>query len=100
MASCYVVGWRPKSSPMPSSTTLVGTLASVLTISAFAPQVIRSWRTKSTRDLSYGTASLLVLQSAAWLGYGALIRDPAITITNGVTLTCTLLILAAKWRYG
>jgi MtN3 and saliva related transmembrane protein len=85
---------------MPDTPAVVGTIASVLTISAFIPQALRSWRTKSTKDLSYGTVVLLVSQSAAWLSYGVLLRDPALMITNSVTAVCALLILTAKLRFG
>jgi MtN3 and saliva related transmembrane protein len=85
---------------MPSSVAIAGAVATVLTISAFVPQVFRSWHTKSTRDLSYGTLVLLVSQSAAWLGYGVLLRDPALMITNTVVCLFSILILIAKWRYG
>ena len=85
---------------MPSLLVSVGTVASLLTISAFIPQAFRSWRTKQTRDLSYGTLVLLVSQSIAWLSYGILLRDPALIVTNAVTCMCALLIFAAKWRFG
>ena len=85
---------------MPKLVTVVGSLASLLTISAFLPQVIRSWTTRSTRDLSYGTLMLLVAQSIAWLSYGMLLRDAALMVTNSVTCVFAVLILAAKFRFG
>lgn len=85
---------------MPDTSTIAGTVASALTISAFFPQALRSWKTRSTRDLSYGTVLLLVLQSAAWLTYGLLLKDPALIVTNSVTLLCALAILGAKVKYG
>lgn len=85
---------------MPTAVTVVGGLATLLTISAFVPQVIRSWRTGNTRDLSYGTLLLLVAQSIAWLSYGILLRDAALMITNSVTCAFILLILVAKLRFG
>jgi MtN3 and saliva related transmembrane protein len=85
---------------MPKLVTVVGSLASLLTISAFLPQVIRSWTTRSTRDLSYGTLTLLVAQSVGWLSYGVLLRDPALIVTNGAVCVFAILILAAKFRFG
>ena len=85
---------------MPNHVAVVGAVASLLTISAFVPQVIRSWRTRSTRDLSYGTLTLLVSQSIAWLTYGVLLRDPALIITNSVVCVFISLILAAKLRFS
>ena len=64
------------------------------------PQVIRSWTTKSTRDLSYGTLTLLVAQSVAWLSYGVLLGDPALMVTNGAVFVFGILILTAKFRFG
>jgi MtN3 and saliva related transmembrane protein len=84
---------------MSNHVAVVGALASLLTISAFVPQVIRSWRTRSTRDLSYGTLTLLVSQSIAWLSYGVLLRDFALIITNAVVCVFTILILVAKLRF-
>jgi MtN3 and saliva related transmembrane protein len=85
---------------MPNHVAVVGAVASLLTISAFVPQVIRSWRTRSTGDLSYGTLTLLVSQSIAWLSYGVLLRDPALIITNSVVCVFVILILAAKVRFS
>ena len=85
---------------MPSPTAVVGVVATLLTISAFMPQVFRSWRTKSTHDLSYATLILLVSQGAAWLSYGVLLGDLALMVTNSVVCVFAVLILVAKWRYG
>lgn len=85
---------------MPTAVTVVGGLATLLTISAFVPQVIRSWRSRNTRDLSYGTLLLLVAQSIAWLTYGILLRDAALMVTNSVTCAFIILILVAKVRFG
>ena len=85
---------------MTNLAAVVGGAASLLTISAFVPQVLRSWRTRSTRDLSHGTLVLLVSQSVAWLSYGVVLGDPPLVITNSVVGLCTMLILAAKFRFG
>jgi MtN3 and saliva related transmembrane protein len=85
---------------MPSPIAIVGTIASLLTISAFAPQVYRSWHTRSTHDLSYGTLILLVAQSVAWLTYGVLLTDPPLILTNAIVFAFAILILVAKRRFG
>lgn len=36
------------------STTLIGLAAGTLATAAFVPQVLRTWRTRSTRDISLG----------------------------------------------
>ena len=39
----------------------VGFLAAILTTSAFLPQVIKAWRTRSTKDVSVGMFLALVI---------------------------------------
>src|SRR3954451_15878723 len=56
-------------------TTLIGLLAATCTTGSFLPQVIRAWRTRSTRDVSALMFVLLVTGNALWLLYGALIGD-------------------------
>ncbi|HET6321137.1 MAG TPA: PQ-loop domain-containing transporter [Hyphomicrobium sp.] len=40
--------------------TIIGLLAATLTTVAYVPQVVKTWRTRSTHDLSFGMFALLV----------------------------------------
>lgn len=60
---------------MDSYVTLIGLAAAVLTTFAFLPQVIKTWRTKSTADISLGTFSALCIGISLRLIYGLLIGD-------------------------
>jgi len=81
-------------------TTLIGLLAATCTTGSFLPQVIRAWRTRSTRDVSALMFVLLVTGNALWLLYGALIGDLPIIVANLITITLVAIILALKLRYG
>jgi MtN3 and saliva related transmembrane protein len=81
-------------------TTLIGLIAATCTTGSFLPQVIRAWRTRSTRDVSAWMFVLLVTGNALWLLYGALIGDIPIVVANVVTLGLVVTILALKLRYG
>ena len=74
----------------------LGFLAGTLTALAFLPQVIKTWRTRSTGDLS---VAMLLAQSsgvALWIVYGVAIDSLPIILANTVTLTFTLILLAFK----
>jgi MtN3 and saliva related transmembrane protein len=74
----------------------LGFVAGTLTAVAFLPQVIKTWRTRSAGDLS---TSMLLAQSfgvALWIVYGVAIGSLPVIISNVVTLTLTLLLLAFK----
>jgi len=81
-------------------TTLIGLLAATCTTGSFLPQVIRAWRTRSTRDVSALMFVLLVTGNALWLLYGALIGDLPLVVANLITITLVGIILALKLRYG
>jgi MtN3 and saliva related transmembrane protein len=81
-------------------TTLIGLLAATCTTGSFLPQVIRAWRTRSTRDVSALMFVLLVTGNALWLLYGVLIGDLPLVVANLITITLVTIILALKLRYG
>ena len=72
--------------------TILGLAASACTMSAFVPQVVKTWRTRSSADLSVGMYALLTVGAALWLAYGLFIRDLPVVLTNGVTLALLLIV--------
>ena len=80
--------------------TLLGLLAGTLTTLAFAPQVVRAWRTRSTADLSLGMLVVLLSGVLLWLSYGVVRGDIAIIAANGVTAVLVGLILSIKKKSG
>ncbi len=78
---------------------LLGAIAGTLTTIAFVPQVVKTWRTRSTHDISLGMFALFSTGLVLWLIYGALIGSLPIVITNLVTLVLALTILFFKLRY-
>lgn len=65
---------------------IIGLVAASLTTFAFLPQAIKTWRSKSTHDLSPLMFSMLCLGILLWLIYGIVINDLTIILANGVTL--------------
>lgn len=75
-------------------------MAGVLTTSAFVPQAIKTWRTRSARDFSVALLVLLVVGNLLWLTYGALKGSMGLVAANVVTVPLTLFILIVKLRRG
>lgn len=65
---------------------LIGIVAGICTTLAFLPQVMKTWKTKSAKDLSLGMFSIFSLGVALWVYYGILIKDVPIILANGLTL--------------
>jgi lactoylglutathione lyase len=79
---------------------IIGLIAASLTTFAFLPQAIKTWKTKSTDDLSPTMFLLLSLGVLLWLTYGILINDLPIILANGVTIMLASTILYYIFKPG
>ncbi|MBF0552090.1 MAG: SemiSWEET transporter [Deltaproteobacteria bacterium] len=81
------------------SVTILGLVAGFLTTSAFLPQVIKIWKSKSSKDISFVTFLTLFLGAVSWLIYGVLIRAWPVILANGLTMVLVATIIVLKIRY-
>lgn len=79
--------------------TIIGYIAAFLTTVSFLPQVIRVWKTHSTKDLSLVMFLLFIAGLSFWLVYGILQHALPIILANGITLVLALIILTFKIIY-
>ena len=79
--------------------TLLGLFSSFLTVSAYLPQVLKSWKSKETKDLSLKTFGTFCVASSLWMVYGVLQEDLAIMITNAILLCFQVSLVYLKVRY-
>lgn len=84
---------------MKQLTETIGFVAAVLTTTAFVPQFIKVWKTRSTRDISMRMYLMLCMGIFLWLVYGIRLHSLPIILANGVTLGLTLAILALKLKH-
>ena len=77
----------------------IGLVAGLLTTTAFIPQVLKIYRTKSGKDISGRMFSLFSAGIVLWLVYGILLHSLPLILSNVVTLILSLTIIALKFRY-
>jgi MtN3 and saliva related transmembrane protein len=80
-------------------TQLLGLAAGMLTTVAFLPQVIKTWKTRSAKDLSLGMFLFFCLGVVLWLAYGVLVRDIPVIAANFLTLMLASTLLFFKLRF-
>jgi len=80
--------------------SMIGSVAGISTTGAFLPQVIRTWRTRSTRDISLGMFLLTTFGLVLWLVYGLEMDDWPLIVADAVSLLLVVTILGLKLRYG
>jgi MtN3 and saliva related transmembrane protein len=79
--------------------TIIGLMAAALTVVAFFPQLMKVWKTKSTRDISLGMFSIFCSGVFLWFVYGILMQDPPIIVANFLVFIQALIILMFKVKY-
>jgi MtN3 and saliva related transmembrane protein len=78
---------------------VLGLVAATLTTSAFVPQVLKVWRSRSADDLSVATLLVFSVGILLWLLYGLRLGSVPLIGANAVTLALNLVILGLKRRY-
>lgn len=78
---------------------IMGLVAGALTTCSGMPQLYKSWKTRSTHDLSLVTLSMSNLGVFLWMIYGLGIRSLPVILSNGVGLTVLMWTLYLKIRY-
>lgn len=84
----------------PDPTTLLGICAGFLTTTAYFPQLMKIWRSKSAEDMSWTMLVVLCVGIVLWLIYGLEMHDAPVIVANTVTLTLTTTILGLKIAYS
>lgn len=78
----------------------VGPVATMVSVVSFLPQLVKSWRSKSTHDLSYATWVLFCLGEGLWFVYGLTAEAAWMSVATGVTVALSLAIILLKHLYG
>ncbi|MFH0855071.1 MAG: lipid-A-disaccharide synthase N-terminal domain-containing protein [Candidatus Omnitrophota bacterium] len=79
---------------------IIGLIAATLTMFSFIPQIARSLRTKSVKDVSPVTLFQLSAGVFLWIVYGILRRDPVIILANAVTIVSLSALIFLYFRFG
>jgi MtN3 and saliva related transmembrane protein len=81
------------------TTTIIGLIAAVFTTVSLFPQLIKVWKTKSTKDISLGMFIIYCGGVLLWFVYGVYRNDLAIILANSLAFIQGLIILMLKARY-
>ncbi|HEX6427685.1 MAG TPA: SemiSWEET transporter [Niastella sp.] len=74
----------------------IGIIAAALTTGAYIPQAYKTIKTRSTKDLSIITFTMLFAGTILWFIYGLYIHDTPLMLANGITATLSGIIFFLK----
>jgi MtN3 and saliva related transmembrane protein len=78
---------------------ILGVSAGIVTTLIFLPQVIKTWKEKSAKDISLLMFVIAAINDVMWIVYGLLKDDLIITLTNSVVLVMALTMISFKLKY-
>lgn len=82
-----------------TSITWIGLLAGTLTTISFFPQMLKTWKTRSTKDISLGMFLMFCAGVLLWILYGFFLKDIPVIMTNVATFSLAFPILLLKLKY-
>lgn len=83
-----------------SGTDILGYTAGAITSLTFLPQVIKTLREKSAKDVSLMMFIIAAVNQIMWVCYGALQSNWVIILTNAVILSMSLTMIFLKLRFS
>jgi MtN3 and saliva related transmembrane protein len=78
---------------------ILGYSAGFITSLTFLPQVIKTWKEKSAKDISLMMFVIAAVNEVMWIVYGVLLNNWVIILTNSIVLTMSLIMIFLKLRY-
>jgi MtN3 and saliva related transmembrane protein len=79
--------------------TIIGLVAALFTTVSLLPQLIKVYKTKSTKDISTGMFTLFGAGVLLWFVYGIFVNDLPIIVANSLAFIQATVILFFKAKY-
>lgn len=78
----------------------IGFIAGSLVAISVFPQVLKSWKTKSTKDIALSWSVINLIGQILWIVYGFLIASYSLVIMSSITLVMNISMIVLKLKYG
>ena len=78
---------------------ILATIAGIIILAGWVPQIIKGYRTKMLKDVSKYLMILIAVGAFLWILYGVEKDDPYIIGVNVAAIALTMTVLIMKLRY-
>ena len=78
---------------------ILGTVAGVLTTASFIPQVAKTWKSRSAKDVSLAMFFVLATGIILWIIYGFLVSSLPVILANSATLVLVFTMITLKLKF-
>ncbi|MDR3253831.1 MAG: hypothetical protein LBT07_02570 [Endomicrobium sp.] len=82
------------------SLEFLGFVAGFFSTMVYMPQVYKTWKTKSAKDISIEMFIINIVSVLLWITYGLISHKPPIYLTNMVVFTLSIIQITMILKYG
>lgn len=79
---------------------IIGFIAGILVAVSLLPQVIKSWKTRSTKDVALSWSVINLTGQVLWIIYGVYISSASLVIMSSIALMMNIFMVALKLKFG
>ena len=79
---------------------ILGLIAGTLSCITFVPQIFKTWKSKSVKDISVSSFLIVVCSTIVWIGYGILKDSISVLLTNIIVFFTAVIMLWMKWKFS
>jgi MtN3 and saliva related transmembrane protein len=83
-----------------SGVDILGYAAGAVTAFTFLPQVIKTWQSRSAKDVALNMFIIAFVNEIMWLVYGIKLNNWVIISTNAVMLVMSGIMIMLKLKYN
>jgi MtN3 and saliva related transmembrane protein len=78
---------------------ILGYSACAVTALTFLPQVLKTWKEKSAKNVSLMMFIIAFINEVMWIAYGVFRDDMVIIVTNVIMITMCSVMISLKLKY-
>ncbi len=82
------------------SVELIGFMAGTFGAISLLPQVLKSWKTKSTKDIAISWTLISLCGQVLWMTYGYYIQSVSLVVMSSITLAMVVSLVILKLKFG
>jgi len=79
--------------------TFIGFLAAFTSTISLVPQIYKTYKSRSSKDLSYLMLANFLATSMLWVAYGLMVSSQAVWVANIILVVFSTLMLILKYKH-
>ncbi len=79
---------------------IIGFFAGILVAVSLLPQVIKSWKTRSTKDVALSWSVINLTGQILWIVYGIYFGSLSLVVMSSIALVMNIFMVTLKLKFG